>query len=220
MSIASEEQILFDKLRANNPAVILDGVIDEREYLSARYRIVYILKEVNGGAGWDLREFVRNEHDKNKYGRPQTWDNIARWTQGILSWEAELPWSELENDNEDRRRIFLKKIAAINLKKTSGGHTSNVDEIYRATEEYSQVIQAQLDIYKPDIIICCGTAGPYVKHCYAGGEPEWKMTSRGIWYFLEGNTVVVSYSHPEARTKDSLLYYGLMDAVKEILSKR
>ncbi|MCD7732326.1 MAG: hypothetical protein LUH56_02655 [Oscillospiraceae bacterium] len=215
MSMRNEEQVLFDELRKNNPAVILDGVVDEQEYLSARYKIAYILKEVNGGAGWDLREFVRKEEE---YGRPQTWDNIARWTQGILSWEAELPWCELEKDNENRRKTFLRKIAAINLKKTSGGHTANTDEIYLAAEKYSQVIQAQLDIYRPNIVICCGTSGPYIKHCYRGSEPEWKMTTRGIWYFLDGKSVVISYSHPEARTKDSLLYYGLMDAVKEILS--
>lgn len=52
-------------------------------------------------------------------------ENIARWTEGILSWEKEFPWSEMKMDNEQRRLRELKKIAAVNLKKTSGGHTSN-----------------------------------------------------------------------------------------------
>ena len=45
--------------------------------LNARYKIVYILKRRNGGKSWDLRDFVYEG------GRPQTWDNIARWTEGI-----------------------------------------------------------------------------------------------------------------------------------------
>ncbi len=215
MSIRSEEQALFDDLKAKNPYVIPDGVMDEQEYLSARYKIVYVLKEVNGGKDWDLREFVGKDG-----GRPQTWDNIARWTEGILSWEQEIPWCELEKDNEARRKNVLKKIAATNLKKTSGGYISDSKQIYQAAEEYSPIIKRQIDIYDPDIIICCGTEGAFVKICYADNEPAWKMTSRGIWYFRDGKKVIISYSHPAARTKDSTLYYGLMDAVKEILSEK
>ena len=44
------------------------------------------------------------------------------------------------------------------------------------------------------------------------------MTSRGIWYVRDEEKIIISYSHPEARTKDCLLYYGLVDAVKEIVN--
>ena len=111
MSIEEREERLFQKLREKDPDIVADGVICEQEFLNARYKIVYILKEVNGGKSWDLRDFVYEG------GRPQTWDNIARWTEGILSWEKEFPWSEMEIDNEQRRLRELKKIAAVNLKK-------------------------------------------------------------------------------------------------------
>lgn len=114
MSIKEREELLFQKLREKDPDIVADGVICEQLFLNARYKIVYILKEVNGGKSWDLRDFVYEG------GRPQTWDNIARWTEGILSWEKEFPWSEMEMDNEQRRLGELKKIAAVNLKKTSG----------------------------------------------------------------------------------------------------
>jgi len=48
-------------------------------------------------------------------------------------------------------------------------------------------------------------------------EVDWKMTSRGIWYFRDGKSVVISFSHPEARVKDAYLFYALTDAVKEIM---
>lgn len=68
MSIKEREELLFQKLREKDPDIVADGVICEQEFLNARYKIVYILKEVNGGKSWDLRDFVYEG------GRPQTWD--------------------------------------------------------------------------------------------------------------------------------------------------
>ena len=67
MSIKEREEFLFQKLREKDPDIVADGVICEQEFLNARYKIVYILKEVNGGKSWDLRDFVYEG------GRPQTW---------------------------------------------------------------------------------------------------------------------------------------------------
>ena len=49
MSIKEREEFLFQKLREKDPDIVSDGVICEQEFLNARYKIVYILKEVNGG---------------------------------------------------------------------------------------------------------------------------------------------------------------------------
>ena len=98
MGIELEEERIFERLRRETPDIVADGVVDETEFLAARYRIVYILKEANGGKGWDLRDFVYDG------GRPQTWDNLARWTEGILSWEKDHPWEEMEQENEARVR--------------------------------------------------------------------------------------------------------------------
>ena len=67
MSIKEREELLFQKLREKDASIVADGVICEQEFLNARYKIVYILKEVNGGKSWDLRDFVYEG------GRPQTW---------------------------------------------------------------------------------------------------------------------------------------------------
>lgn len=58
MSIRSEEDKIFSTLRLAHLSAAADGVVHELEFLPARYRIVYIMKEVNGGSGWDLRDFV------------------------------------------------------------------------------------------------------------------------------------------------------------------
>lgn len=119
MSIIEEEKILFDKLIDSNPIIVEDGIVDETEYLASRYKILYVMKEVNEGEGGNLKEFL-------KYGaRPQTWNNIARWTEGIVNLENDFKWDYLYSNNEDRRKIMLKKIESINLKKLPGKHTSD-----------------------------------------------------------------------------------------------
>lgn len=76
MSIAMCQKELFDKLRQLDSSIIVDGVPDEAQYIAAPYRIMYVLKEVNGGSGWSLCDHLQSggrgrEHDP-------TWDNIAR----------------------------------------------------------------------------------------------------------------------------------------------
>lgn len=212
MSIQKEEALLFEALRQQVPAAVCDGVIDEKSFLSARYRIVYVLKEVNGGENWDLRDFVY------RGGRAQTWDNVARWTQAILSWETDFSWEEMQQNREERRKRELKKIAAVNLKKTSGGYTSDGREIYEAARLNSELLKKQLNIYHADFIILCGTESAFMASCYQDRKITWKMTKRGIWYFIDNGTVVISFSHPEARVKDNYLFYALLDAVREIKS--
>lgn len=212
MSIQKEEALLFEALRQQVPDAVSDGVVDEKSFLSARYRIVYVLKEVNGGKNWNLRDFVYHG------GRAQTWDNVARWTQAILSWETDFSWEEMRQNREERRKRELKKIAAVNLKKTSGGYTSDGREIYEAARLNSELLKKQLNIYHADFIILCGTESPFMASCYRDRKITCKMTKRGIWYFIDNGTVVISFSHPEARVKDNFLFYALLDAVREIKS--
>ena len=214
MGIKAEEDLLFEKLRISLPEAVCDGVVDEKSFFSARYRIVYILKEVNGGESWDLRKFLYDG------GRPQTWDNIARWSKGIFSWEKEFYWEELQENNEKRRREQLKKIAAINLKKTSGKYIANKKQIHKAALLNREIINHQIKLYKADYIILCGTTNAFMESCYKDKKIVWQKTKRGVWYFVDGDSVVISFAHPEARISDNFLYYTLIDAVKEINCNR
>lgn len=106
---------------------------------------------------------------------------------------------------------FVKKVSLTNS--YDGG------EIYRESFNHRDIIKQQINLYNPDFIICCGTEKAFVDICYDGIPIEWKMTSRGVWWFHNGDCVVISFSHPEARIKDTFLYYALIDAVKEIKNK-
>lgn len=165
------------------------------------------MKEVNSSEAWDLRKFLYDG------GRPQTRDNIARWTQGILNIHTEYSWDELSKNNEKRRKTYLKKIGSINLKKTGGGYTSKIKEISKAARENKAIIKNQIEIYKPDIIICCGTAGDLVNSVLEPKEIKWSMTQRGVEYIKYKEKTILSFAHPEARIRDAYLHYVLVDAV-------
>lgn len=214
MSIKDAETKLFSQLKTNDLSIVPDGVVNEKEYLDSKYKILYIMKEVNSDQkdGWSLTEFISNG------ARSQTWNNVARWTEGILNLEKDFDWGYLSRDNNLRRSIYLKKIASINLKKTPGSHTSIYSEIEMATINNKEFIKKQVSIYHPNIIICCGTSGLFAKYCLESGL-TWQMTSRGIEYMILDNTIIVSYSHPEARVADHYLYYALIDAIREILEE-
>jgi hypothetical protein len=125
----------------------------------------------------------------------------------------------VEEITNDRRQRSLASIAAVNLKKSHGGHTTDALPLSSAAAEGARLINHQLALHEPDLIVCCGSDTSYIFHGLVdlGSEPRWKTTRRGIWYheFLE-RRFVVSFAHPEARVADCLLYYGLVDAVREI----
>lgn len=88
---------------------MIGRVVDESEYLNAEYKIVFLLKEVNGGSGWNLRKFLSDG------GRASTWNNAARWTKAILNLDTPHDWSYGAENNDERRLTYLKKIAAVSL---------------------------------------------------------------------------------------------------------
>ncbi|WP_409968017.1 hypothetical protein RFF05_15965 [Bengtsoniella intestinalis] len=206
--IKDAESNIFDIWRKRYPAIVTDGVVNEAEYEN----IVFVLKEVNGGEDWDLCDFL------SRGGRPATWNNIARWTYGILNIDKEIPWPELASVDLDKRKQLLKKICAMNVKKVSGKAVANSEEVNTFAHENKDLLHRQMEIYKPRIIICCGIGSDLFVALLK--EADWKMTDRGIWYLDDSETILVDYFHPQTRVKHYFLYYGLIDAIKEILAKR
>jgi len=201
MTIREQEEMLFAEWKEKRPGFVDDGVIDESEYLKSCPKIVFILKEVNGGWAWNLKGYVREG------GKAQTWNNIARWIYGIrrLYQNKRLEddvWSKVDWVSAEFRKEQLKTICTMNLKKTPGGSATNHKELLTFAKEDLPFIKRQLNIYMPDIIINCSRA-PL--------DPE----------ITEAFTVVEFY-HPQARGKrfkKKDMFDALMAAVKETIGQ-
>lgn len=215
MNIQETENRLFEKWSKNRKGFVKDGVVNEKSYIESALKIMFILKEVNDpeGGNWDLRNFILTG------ARPQTWDNITRWNFGIQNINKMIDWKEIKDISEDQRKEYLKPICAINLKKFPGNHTTDNKELSRIANEDKIFFNEQFNIYSPNLIICCGSIVNTLFHDLIdfSKKPDWKMTTRGIWYHeYKKNKYIIQYSHPAARITDCLLYYGLLDAINEI----
>jgi hypothetical protein len=192
-----------------------DGVVNESNYHSSNLKLLFLLKETNGTEGhFDLRAFLAN------CDRKHTWDNVARWVFGIRNIHRDVNWGELENISDDQRRQLLKSIVAVNLKKAPGGHTTNNKLFMEAVEKDRAYLKEQISLYDADLIILCGSivASGFDLIYENSFDGLWKKTSRGIGYVEFGKgKYAISYAHPEARVQDCLLFYGLVDAVREVL---
>ncbi|EGQ7944638.1 hypothetical protein [Vibrio cholerae] len=216
MSIYEDETNLFNSWIGKREGFVVDGVVSEEHYINSSLKLCFVLKEVNdeGGGGWDLRQFIRDG------ARWQTWDNISRWVKCISKLDKDVSWSELANITEDDRKDTLKSICAMNLKKSPGGHTTIKASFNKVVAEDKEYIQKQYSLYNPDITVCCGTGWDF-RWALDLDKTEVYETSRGISWFLntEGKAVVM-FAHPSARVQDSLLIYGLADAVREIMHNK
>lgn len=214
MSITASEKNLFEEWKGNRVGFVSDGLVSELDYLNSKTKICIVLKEVNDpdGGGWDLREFIADG------ARSQTWNNVARWVDGIRNIERDIPWKEFDDINEEHRQSSLKSICAMNLKKSPGTHTTNKASLNKVASEDRNFIERQFALYNPDITICGGT-GDLFKDVAGFNDFEWKRTSRGIWWYERApKKYVIAYCHPEARVDNPLIVYGLIDAIREIYS--
>lgn len=220
LSMREQEDELFARWRLDRPGLITDGVVDEVAYLASSRRILFVLKEVNSAEAqaWDLRGFLYGG------GHAASWDTITRWVEGIRALPADLTWpvvnqpKQTADQRASRRIAALRSIAVINLKKTPGSHTTDVKRLYTEAWQDQVFIRRQVQLYRPDLIICCGVGDLFRDLALFDNQPPKSQTSRGVSYYsLGSDRYVIDYLHPEARCASNLLYYGLIDALRELL---
>lgn len=182
-------------------------------------KLLFILKEVNDpdGGEWDLRKYVREG------GRAATWSNVARWAEGLRGLEVDHPWSDLSEVDASRRVNSLRSIAAMNLKKTPGGAVNIKANLYQVATEDRVHLNRQFALYDADIVVCCGPDVAEIVHRVIDVvEPQpWRLTRRGVEFREYGSgKLMITHTHPTARVGANLLFYGLIDAAREILGGR
>lgn len=85
-TISQKEEELFDRwIVRNGPAFTIDGVVDEKEYINQKTKILYVLKEGNWEEcddRWELKASLQDVETNGRHWR--TWNNIVRWTKALL----------------------------------------------------------------------------------------------------------------------------------------
>lgn len=202
-SIKEKERELFSvwKSEQQYSSFISDGVFDEECYNRQDIKLLFVLKEAN----WenrteDLCKYLLSEESSTYW---KTWNNIARWTKAILD-GGDYP----EHVSRADKTFWLKKTAFLNLKKIGGGSKAKDKEIQEYAVRDKKYLLQQIELYQPDIIICCGRGkGKNADILHDTVLPkenvsEWKHPCLQYNYFIYSpfcskEIPVLSFCHPQ-----------------------
>ena len=162
----SEIEVDLNKIKY----AIHDGIVDVKNYLSTKPKIMWILKEVNSDEENRnlLFEFLRNPHNESsgiKKGWAGTFNSIAYSTYGIIE---DLQMNEIPNIYESPKIIdSLNQIAYVNIKKVPGGSYAYYEDLSKFHQHKGDIIRKQVEYFSPEVIICaCGSANEILDNMF------------------------------------------------------
>lgn len=213
------DQTITQKLEALDTAIqeiecdreqaepIRDGIIDPERYFSAKYRILWILKEPYDrvddegnpcGGGWDLKDVINKKNTARdlQQGGKNTYTRMTYVSFSVLNGLRN--WNDMELIEDDPSMLdALKSIAYINVKKLPGHTTSNETIIAAAYKTNSQLLLRQIDAFIPDVIIGGGTLHHFVADLKLSGLEKCQIGS--LSYYSNNNKLYIQAPHPAVR---------------------
>ncbi len=150
--ISKVDALLLENQRRDQ-SFVLDGAVDVERYVNAKPRILWILREPNGGGPWDLREYFRST--LFTYNRWQSTAGVMiRVSHGLIN--GRKAWGVWAND---ARAIAdcLRDVAIINVNKRGGDSRVNWGQLYQASLDLGELLCQQVDALCPQIVILGGT---------------------------------------------------------------
>ena len=203
------EETLFARWQEKRPGMAKDGVVDDVEYYNCAVKVLFILKEVNGWKNGDLRELLKRGE------KWRTWNNISRWQLGVQHLYKTGKIEFRNKINQRDRQSILKDIAVINLKKESGGAVSNMREIRTHALEDKKFLKEQIDLYSPDLVICCGT-GSIVAELELFESIKTINPFEKFGYAKNNTQLIIDYFHPQCRKSKEALFHDLMRCIEKV----
>lgn len=186
--------------------ILSDGIVDVREYYQSPVKIMWILKEPydmvdNGRYTWSLSEYLGSEKFFNEFKdrKSRTFYPIIYATYGILNNIAS--YEDMYDIDQLPEMIrILKKISFINLQKFPAKSTSKNQEIKKAYETHKVIIQEQIKLYNPDIVI----GGNTLYHLVDDLElKDHYHCNQSLDHWIKDNRLYIHSPHPSAWTIDT-----------------
>ena len=191
-----EDTLFIEWRKKYGAAFIPDGIVDEDRFASEDIRFVFVLKEVSECYDdFDLRCFLAQGAPRNG---GHTWGPVTRWLGAIAGVTFQVP------PDSTTREAWLRRIAAMNLKKTTGGTVAVKTKIVQAARDDADLLREQVRLYldRPTLFPCCGKGVfelfcDYVLKGIAFGKDT---TEDGIEYInIADNGIAFKFCHPNAK---------------------
>lgn len=206
--ISKEENEIFTrwKLHYDNLGIDLEQMSYDGKIVPEKYNqdkgILFVLKETHSYGGKSLQNLLKDGPVH------QMWHSLSRWAAGLLN-----DFPEYKNiNNWKMKKESIQQIAAINLKKITGGVTANMSIVSAYAHQDRKLLLDQIAIIKPKVIIACGTYTELiwlldlkVDLSNSNLEPIYSNTIKAT---------VIPWVHP-GRVKNSSTYDKLRDLFSE-----
>ena len=205
-------------LARNNFLPIKDGVADLNGYANSKLKVAWVLKEPwddedenhnPEGGGWSLINDCFNNLTLESYRKNPVWQKVAYVMYGFRNYQKwnDMPWIR----NKPEMLYEIRSVAWLNVSKMPGGKVSSDVYIGNAYRDIWQpVLQAQLEVYQPDVIIF----GKTFQHChgeFANKVKIEKYCNSMLDFYMAGNKVLIDTYHPGR--KGGLYVDSLIDAL-------
>lgn len=194
--------------KERNQDYIGDGILFYEKYFSAKYKVLWVLKEPyddfdeNGnpiGGNWHFRDAFVNKKKKQDFAKEglPTFDPMFYIMYSInndfIEWDK-MPWSR----NTPEMIDYFKTIAYINVKKTPGYTTSPDKVIFDAFDMNETILLAQINTYQPDLVIF-GNTYKYFEKSIGISESNFNTDLQSLNWVKHENRIYISAYHPSHR---------------------
>ena len=150
----SHEQVL-KSIRRFDPQTVTDGPVVPTRYAAAKPRLLWILREPNGGGAWDLCEVLRNDSQLLGYSRwHSTYGAVAKISYGLIECLS------AEHVGRLRSRAVvdaIRDVAVVNVNKRGGKGKVAWNRLIPNAQDFASFVERQIVALDPEIIIAAGT---------------------------------------------------------------
>lgn len=136
-----------------------------------------------------------------------------------LQWD-DIDFDTIEDLDKYDRKKYLAPISVINLKKTPRKTTSNDSGIDKFAKDDREFIKNQVEIYRPDLIICGGSGHIFIKNILNLDTSSWTYVSDYLSYLIYNDTIIVKTYNPACRKSKKDLFENIVSPIRDILNNK
>jgi hypothetical protein len=219
----TEANLLLERWRhtySDNYKFICDGIVNENEWSKATDRVLFLLKELNLASGsYSASLPLEIQRDFRKTVDKAPWREIGQWAYAILHRKENPSFKDANTSQANACR----SIAIVNYKKTAGNNSSSTSEIRKYAIRDKELINEQIKLINPSIIVCCGKGMSFqlAKELFQDATTAAlihrsnSVFSGSCW---KGSKYYwIDYVHPSMRVGTrELKYYALLELAEKI----
>ncbi len=196
-----------------------DGIIDPKTWFHLKEqnkpRILFVLKEAYHtsdfqGTEYDLADDLRTN---GPWG--SVWLRVAEWAYGLMFTTTEKlqRYKELSSDEANN---CLRQIAILNLKKSNGKSSSQMDDIGNYAKHDADLIQREIELISPNVIVC-GYTFEALNSVLNSPFNKSKAYCDNWYYRDTRGRIFLDYYHPANHYPALMNYYGLTAIYQQAL---